>query len=59
MSNLLLILGVLFLSLLLLTKLLEGRAEPMTADQQQRLSRWILIALLASLLLSGVKMLMG
>ena len=59
MSNLLMILGALFIALIVLTKLLEGRAEPLTAEQQQRLSRWIIIALVISLLLSLGRTLMG
>ena len=59
MSNLLMILGVLFIALFVLTKVLEGRAEPLTGEQQQRLSRWIIIALVISLLLSLGRTLMG
>lgn len=52
MLNLLLILGALFAALALIVKLLEGRARPLTAAQQQRLSRWLLVLVAASLLLS-------
>jgi hypothetical protein len=59
MTNLLMVLGVLFAALFVLTKLLEGRAKPLTGEQQQRLSRWIMIALAVSLLLSLLHHYMG
>ncbi|MBD2858224.1 hypothetical protein IB286_04320 [Spongiibacter sp. KMU-158] len=40
--NLLIILGLLFLSLFLIIPLLEKRAPQLSSEQQQRLSRWIL-----------------
>lgn len=52
MSNLLLILVVLFAALFLLTKLLEGRAKPLAPEQQARLSRWLMIAVFVSILLA-------
>mgnify|MGYP007070397440 CR=1 FL=1 len=52
MMNLLLVLAALFIALALVVKLLEGRAQPLTAQQQQRLSRWLMVLVAASLLLS-------
>ena len=52
MSNLLLILVVLFASLFLVTKLLEGRAKPLQPEQQAKLSRWLMIAVFVSILLA-------
>jgi hypothetical protein len=52
MMNLLLVLAALFIALALVVKLLEGRAQPLTAQQQQRLSRWLMALVAASLLLS-------
>ena len=52
MQNLLLILVVLFASLFLLTKLLEGRAKPLEPEQQARLSKWLMIAVFVSILLA-------
>lgn len=40
--NLLILLGALFLSLAIAIPLLEKRAPRLSAEQQQRLSRWIL-----------------
>ena len=57
MSNLLLILVVLFTSLFLLTKLLEGRAKPLEPEQAASLSKWIMIAVFVSILLAMGKLL--
>ena len=51
MSNLLLILALVFGSLFLLIKLLEGRAQPLSGEQQARLSRWIMVAVFVSIVL--------
>ena len=55
MSNLLLILALVFGSLFLLIKLLEGRAQPLSGEQQARLSRWIMVAVFVSIVLSLVR----
>jgi hypothetical protein len=52
MSNLLLILAVLFASLFLLTKLLEGRAKPLAPEQAAKLSRWLMIVVAISIALA-------
>ena len=52
MANLLLILGVLFASLFLVVKLLDGRAKPLTPEQQARLSRWLMVLVAISLALA-------
>ena len=56
MGNLLLVIGLVFAILFILTKLLEGRAKPLSAEQQQRLSRWIMILVAVSLLLSLIRL---
>lgn len=56
MGNLLLVIGLVFAILFILTKVLEGRAKPLSAEQQQRLSRWIIILVAASLLLSLIRL---
>ncbi|MEH6551300.1 MAG: hypothetical protein V7711_18625 [Pseudomonadales bacterium] len=43
MGNLLLILGLLFVSLFVLVKVLDGRAKPLDGEQQSRLSKWIML----------------
>ena len=55
MTNLLIVLGVLFAALFLLVKLLDGRAKPMTPEQQSRLSRWLMGLVAISLLLALLK----
>lgn len=55
MLNLLLILALVFGSLFLLIKVLEGRAQPLSGEQQARLSRWITIAVFLSIVLALVR----
>lgn len=52
MTNLLLVLGLLFAALFLLVKLLEGRAQPLSGEQQARLSKWLVILVFISIVLS-------
>ena len=52
MANLLLILGVLFASLFVIVKLLDGRAKPLAPEQQARLSRWLMVLVAISLALA-------
>lgn len=54
--NLIIILVVLFAVLFALTQFLEGRAKPLTHEQQQNLSKWIVIAVGVSLVLGLLKM---
>ena len=56
MGNLLLILVILFASLFILTKVLEGRAKPLEPEQQASLSKWIMIAVFVSIILSMIKL---
>ena len=53
MANLVLILLVLFISLVVLVKLTEKRAKPMSPEQQAKLSRW-LMPLVFLMLLAGL-----
>ena len=55
MLNLLLILALVFGSLFLLIKVLEGRAQPLSGEQQARLSRWITIAVFLSIVLALIR----
>ncbi len=55
MTNLLIILALLFAILFLLVKVLEGRAKPLSAEQQGRLSRWIVILVFISIVLGLVR----
>lgn len=55
MLNLLLILALVFASLFLLIKVLEGRAQALSGEQQARLSRWITIAVFLSIVLALVR----
>lgn len=43
--NLLIIIVVLFASLFLISKVLEGRAKPLSPEQASKLSRWAMIAI--------------
>lgn len=52
MVNLFLILAALFAALFVLIKVLEGRAKPLTNEQQVRLRKWITVAVFAMLLLA-------
>jgi hypothetical protein len=52
MTNLLIILAVLFVALLVLVKVLDGRASPLTAEQQARLSKWLMILVFISIVLA-------
>lgn len=53
--NLLLILVVLFAALFAVVTFLDGRAKPLSAEQQQKLSRWVVIAVFVSLILALLK----
>jgi hypothetical protein len=55
MLNLLVILALVFGSLFLLIKVLEGRAQPLSGEQQARLSRWIMVAVFISIVLALVR----
>jgi hypothetical protein len=55
MYNLLVILALVFGSLFLLIKVLEGRAQPLSGEQQARLSRWIMVAVFISIVLALVR----
>jgi hypothetical protein len=55
MANLLLILALLFAILFILVKVLDGRAQPLSAEQQARLSKWLMIAVFLSIVLSLFK----
>jgi hypothetical protein len=55
MGNLLIILLLLFVSLFVLIKVLEGRAQPLSNEQQGRLSRWIMILVFISIVLAFVR----
>lgn len=57
MLNLIIIIGGIFLMLAVITKFLEGRAEPLTAEQQQRYSKIIMVLVGISLVLAMFKML--
>ena len=59
MGNLLLILGVLFISVFVLVKVLEGRAKPLSDEQQSKLSGWITIAVFIMLFTSMIYYLMN
>lgn len=52
MTNLLVILAILFASLFLVVKLLEGRAKPLNPEQQSRLSRWLMILVFISIVIA-------
>lgn len=52
MTNLLVVLAILFGSLFLVVKLLEGRARPLSPEQQARLSRWLIILVFVSIVLA-------
>ncbi len=52
--NLLLIILAVFAGLYVLVKLTEGRAEPMSAEQSQKLSRWIMIGIFVLLIVQGI-----
>lgn len=58
MYNLLVILALVFGSLFLLIKVLEGRAQPLSGEQQARLSRWIMVAVFISIVLALVRTLL-
>ncbi len=58
MVNLLVILALVFGSLFLLIKVLEGRAQPLSGEQQARLSRWIMVAVFISIVLALVRTLL-
>jgi hypothetical protein len=49
MGDLLFILLILFAALFLITKLLEGRAKPLTNEQQGSLSKWLMILVFVSI----------
>ncbi len=55
MGNLLIILVLLFAALFVLIKVLEGRAQPLSNEQQARLSRWIMILVFISIVLALVR----
>lgn len=59
MSKLLFILVVLFASLFVLVKVLEGRAKPLTDEQQVRLRKWITVAVFVMLLLALLQAWLG
>jgi hypothetical protein len=50
MGDLLFILLILFAVLFLITKLLEGRAKPLSDVQQGSLSKWLIILVFISLI---------
>jgi hypothetical protein len=52
MTNLFIILAVLFVVLFVLVKVLDGRASPLTAEQQARLSKWLMILVFISIVLA-------
>ncbi len=52
MTNLLLVLAVLFVSLFVLVKVLDGRASPLSPEQQARLSKWLMILVFLSIVLA-------
>lgn len=59
MTNLLLILVVLFAALFLVVKLTERFSKPLQAEESQRLSKIIIFLVAATMLASAVKFLMG
>lgn len=58
MTNLLIVLAILFGCLFLVVKLLEGRAQPLSPEQQSRLSRWLVILVFVSIILALVRTLL-
>ena len=50
MGDLLFILLILFATLFLITKLLEGRAKPLSNEQQSSLSKWLMILVFISII---------
>lgn len=52
--NLLLIILAVFAGLFVLVKLTEGRAQPMSAEQSSKLSRWIMIGIFTLLIIQGL-----
>ncbi len=52
MTNLLIILAVLFIALFVLVKVLDGRASPLTAEQQSQLSKWLMLLVFISIVLA-------
>ena len=52
MTNLLLVLAVLFVSLFVLVKVLDGRARPRSPEQQARLAKWLMILVFISIFLA-------
>ena len=59
MGKLLFILAALFVALFVLVKLLEGRAKPLSDEQQVRLRKWITIAVFAMLILALLQAWLG
>lgn len=55
MTNLLIILAILFGSLFLLVTLLEGRAKPMEPEKANQLSRWIMIVVFVGIVAAMLK----
>lgn len=53
--NVIIIIGAIFLSLFVITKLLEGRAEPMSPEKAQKLSRVAMILIGISMLVALFK----
>lgn len=49
--NVIIIIGAIFLTLFVLTKVLEGRAEPMSPEKAQKLSRVAMILVTISILI--------
>jgi len=53
--NLIIILVVLFVALFVLVKLSERYGKPMTAEQQQQYSKWIMILVAVMLVASAIR----
>lgn len=59
MGTLLTILLILFIALAIVVKVTEKHGKPMEPEQQQKLWRWLIILIFASLLLRLIQYLMG